>query len=130
MSDENIRLDYIPKLSDQDIEERSPSKIHPAKDRHSSFGWGRRICPGAGLAQNSLFIAIARLLWTFEFLPATEPDGSERQYDTFAYTQGFNIRPQSFPCEIRIRGEKHREVLNKDLRLSIDIMKRFAPFEE
>jgi cytochrome P450 len=41
-------------------------KSHPSKSGHSSFGWGRRICPGAGLAEANLFIALARLLWCFE----------------------------------------------------------------
>lgn len=33
------------------------------KKEHSSYGFGRRICPGRHLANNSLFIDIAVLLW-------------------------------------------------------------------
>lgn len=47
----------------------SGEKQHPSPSGHSSFGWRRRICPGAGLAENSLFIALARLLWTCDILP-------------------------------------------------------------
>jgi cytochrome P450 len=49
---------YVPELKGQ--------KTHPAKAGHSSFGWGRRICPGADLAANSLFIALAKLIWSFD----------------------------------------------------------------
>jgi cytochrome P450 len=50
------------------------------------FGWGRRICYGAGLAENSLFIALAKLLWAFDVGPK-----SSSVYDILAYTEGFNI---------------------------------------
>jgi cytochrome P450 len=30
-----------------------------------TFGIGRRSCPGKQMAQNSLFIAIARILWAY-----------------------------------------------------------------
>jgi cytochrome P450 len=52
---------YVPELKGE--------KVHPAKAGHSSFGWGRRICPGADLAANSLFIALAKLIWSFDILP-------------------------------------------------------------
>lgn len=123
-------LPYLPEPSAEELTEISPPRKHPAKEGHSSFGWGRRICPGAGLAHNSLFIALARLLWAFEFKPVREADGSERKYDTFAYTQGFNIRPRPFECEIDVRGEQRRQVLKAEMKSAESIMSRFAPFEE
>ncbi|EAT77745.1 hypothetical protein HBI56_194320 [Parastagonospora nodorum] len=100
-------------------------KAHPAKTGHSSFGWGRRICPGAGLAENSLIIALAKILWTFDILPVKGV-----KYDTFAYTEGFNIRPKSFRCEIRIRSEVHRKVLEEDFKSAEGVLERFTPFGE
>ncbi|KAJ5449967.1 Cytochrome P450 [Penicillium daleae] len=123
-------LTYLPKTSREDLAKLSPQISHPAKEGHSSFGWGRRICPGAGLAQNSLFIALARLLWAFELQPMREANGSERRYDTFAYTQGFNIRPQPFECEIHVRSEKHRLALMAETIGAEKVMNRFPPFEE
>jgi cytochrome P450 len=100
-------------------------KAHPAKAGHSSFGWGRRICPGAGLAENSLVIALAKIIWAFDILPV---EGVA--YDTFAYTEGFNIRPQKFVCNIRVRSEAHRQVLLDDLREAESVLERFSPFGE
>jgi cytochrome P450 len=103
---------------------------HPSKDGHSSFGWGRRICPGAGLARNSLFIAVAKLLWAFDILPVTEPDGSTRRYDTFAYTEGFNVRPRPFECVFRVRSQRHREVLEQEMLDAENTLAPFTPFAE
>ncbi|KAF2714513.1 cytochrome P450 [Pleomassaria siparia CBS 279.74] len=100
-------------------------KPHPSKSGHSSFGWGRRICPGADLAANSLFIALAKILWAFEIRGLKGV-----QYDTFAYTEGFNIRPKKFECEITIRGEAHREVLLRELESAKEVLEVFTPFEE
>ncbi|KAF1951285.1 cytochrome P450 [Byssothecium circinans] len=98
---------------------------HPAKAGHSSFGWGRRICPGADLAANSLFIALAKILWAFEILPLKGVS-----YDTFAYTEGFNIRPRKFDCEIHVRSEAHRAILQRELKEAKEVLERFTPFKE
>ncbi|KAF2184133.1 cytochrome P450 [Zopfia rhizophila CBS 207.26] len=100
-------------------------KPHPAKSGHSSFGWGRRICPGADLAGNSLFVALAKILWAFDILPI-----EGRRYDTFAYTEGFNIRPRPFECDIKVRSEAHREVLEQEQKEAEAVLEVFTPFEE
>ncbi|KAI7184317.1 putative cytochrome P450 [Hortaea werneckii] len=101
------------------------SKIHPAKAGHSSFGWGRRICPGADLASNSLFIALAKLIWAYDILPI-----EGREYDIFAYTDGFNVRPQKFECYIKVRSEGRRKLLELQREQAMEWLKRFLPFEE
>lgn len=122
-------LSYLPKeyVASTHLEKGEP---HPSRDGHSSFGWGRRICPGAGLARNSLFIAVAKMLWTFDILPITEKDGSTRKYDTFAYTEGFNVRPRPFECVIKVRSEKHEAVLKREFVEAEKTMSRFSAFSE
>jgi cytochrome P450 len=100
-------------------------KIHPAKSGHSSFGWGRRICPGADLAANSLFIALGKLLWAFDILPI-----ESREYDIFAYTDGFNVRPKKFECIIRVRSEAHRKILELEQENALNWLEKFTPFGE
>ncbi|KAF2200671.1 cytochrome P450 [Delitschia confertaspora ATCC 74209] len=110
------------KSKSQTLETR---KQHPSKLGHSSFGWGRRICPGADLASNSLFIALAKILWAYDILPI-----KGRTYDTFAYTEGFNIRPKKFECTIRVRSAQHREVLEREQEMAMGVLERFSAFRE
>ncbi|PVH85068.1 cytochrome P450 [Cadophora sp. DSE1049] len=98
------------------------TKTHPAKAGHSSFGWGRRICPGADLAANSLFIAVSKLVWAFDILPT-------REYDTFDYTDGFNIRPKPFQCLIRVRSAKHQRVLEREKLAADKEMEKFPAYD-
>lgn len=48
----------------------------PLKRDHFTFSTGRRSCPGARLAENSLDIALASILWAFEVRPPLV-DGAE-----------------------------------------------------
>jgi hypothetical protein len=89
------------------------------------LGWGRRICPGADLASNSLFIALAKLLWAFDILAK---EGVK--YDIFNYTEGFNIRPKKFECVVRVRSEEHRRVLEREFEGAQEVMGRFPLFRE
>ena len=100
-------------------------RLHPAKAGHSSFGWGRRICPGADLAANSLFIALGKLLWAFDILPI-----KGKEYDIFAYTDGFNVRPKKFECVIRVRSDVHRKVLEREQHGAKEWLEKFTPFGE
>lgn len=113
----------VTSASEDDRELRG--KAHPSKSGHSSFGWGRRVCPGANLATNSLFIALAKLLWAYDIEPIPG-----RTYDTFRYTEGFNIRPLPFECTIRVRSDRHRMVLEKERDEAMLFLDRFTPFEE
>ncbi|KAK3707460.1 hypothetical protein LTR37_012102 [Vermiconidia calcicola] len=49
----------------------------PLQRDHYAFGAGRRICPGARLAENTLNLALANLVWCFRI----EPPSSEAQMD-------------------------------------------------
>ncbi|EXJ79518.1 hypothetical protein A1O3_07797 [Capronia epimyces CBS 606.96] len=99
---------------------------HPnSKMGHSTFGWGRRVCPGADLAVNSLFAAMSKLLWAYDIKPLKGVT-----YDIFDYTEGFNIRPNPFQCEIRVRSKAHREVLQENLKGAEKTMERFPVFDK
>lgn len=119
-------LGYLPKDYLSATSPENTGKAHPSRLGHSSFGWGRRICPGADLASNNLFIAVAHLMWAFDIKPAKGVT-----YDTYNYTEGFNIRPKPYKCEIRIRSEKHKEVLGREFLQSKDyLMRNFPLFKE
>ncbi|KNG83645.1 putative O-methylsterigmatocystin oxidoreductase [Aspergillus nomiae NRRL 13137] len=75
---------------------------HPdpyARD-HFDFGAGRRICPGMHLAENSLFITIACIIWAFDILPLLE-NGKVGTVDVSdaAYEKGANTLPK--PSKLR-----------------------------
>jgi len=111
-------------ITDPHVAMRLKGKPHPSKDGHSSFGWGRRICPGAGLAANSLFIALSKLIWAFDIMPI-----KGKNYDTFDYTDGFNIRPKSFECVIQVRSKDHGEVLKREMREAEMELEKFPAFD-
>ena len=68
------------------------------RDRDNwTFGAGRRICPGIHVAERTLFMAAARLLWTFDIRKAIDPvTGQEIEVDRDAVTQSIAARPLPF----------------------------------
>ena len=51
-----------------------------------TFGWGRRVCSGQGLAEQGTFITVARLLWGFRIEKAQDAEGKDIPVDIFNYT--------------------------------------------
>ena len=41
------------------------------------FGFGRRICPGKDLAENTVFAMVSNLFYSFRFTPAVDEKGRE-----------------------------------------------------
>jgi hypothetical protein len=77
---------------------------------HFSFGCGRRICPGMHLAEASLFITIARILWAFDVLPGLDENGNEIKVDTQAYEPGLSLTsPKPFRARFVPRSEEKRQ---------------------
>jgi len=68
---------------------------------HMSFGFGRRFCPGKHLAEGTLAIDFATLLWAMRF---ERPEGSRDELDVRTLVQsGLTARPVPFgykavPC--------------------------------
>jgi hypothetical protein len=83
----------------------------PESREHFAFGVGRRSCSGMHVAQNSLFINIARTLWGFNVSKSRDPVSGEVIEPETATENGFLAIPQRFPCRIQARSRRHAEVM-------------------
>ncbi|KAF2462274.1 putative cytochrome P450 [Lineolata rhizophorae] len=91
----------------------------PAERGYMTFGWGRRVCSGQGLAEQGTFITVARLLWGFRIEKARGPDGKPIELDIFNYTNGLNMRPQPFKCSITPRSAEHAAAIEREGRQAL-----------
>lgn len=71
---------------DRFLKESAYARPFPNDKGYMTFGWGRRVCSGQGLAEQGTFISIARLLWAFRIEKARDESGREIPVDIFAYT--------------------------------------------
>ncbi|OJJ55206.1 hypothetical protein ASPSYDRAFT_1160562 [Aspergillus sydowii CBS 593.65] len=90
------------------------SRPFPGEKGYMTFGWGRRVCSGQGLAKQGTFITIARLLWGFKIEKAKDEKGDEIPVDIFDYTNGLNMRPNPFECSITPRSEEIRATIQRE----------------
>lgn len=88
----------------------------PRQRDHFSFGAGRRICPGMHLAENSLFITIAKILWAFEILPPSELGDRFDLIDVSddSYQDGADTVLKPYKIRFRPRNDTVRKVLEKE----------------
>ncbi|KAJ9610229.1 hypothetical protein H2200_005006 [Cladophialophora chaetospira] len=86
----------------------------PNEKGYMTFGWGRRVCSGQGLAEQGTFLTVARLLWGFNIQKALDANGKEIPVDIFAYTNGLNMRPQVFECRITPRTSEIKETIERE----------------
>ncbi|KAL8380741.1 hypothetical protein RB595_005156 [Gaeumannomyces hyphopodioides] len=86
----------------------------PGDKGYHTFGWGRRVCSGQALAEQGVWIMIARLLWAFNIRKKRDASGKEIPVDIFAFTNGLNMRPQPFECDITPRSEEIRATIERE----------------
>ncbi|CAG8897611.1 unnamed protein product [Penicillium egyptiacum] len=69
---------------------------------HFTFGAGRRICPGIHLAENGLFLAVANLIWAYEFRLPLDDKGNEVPLDIGdeGFMEGAIRVPKEYPVRI------------------------------
>lgn len=60
------------------------------------FGFGRRVCPGRHLAEDSLWIAMATILSTLSITKAIDEDGQEIIPDSTPIAIGIQAARESF----------------------------------
>jgi len=76
----------------------------PDPAQNGTFGFGRRICPGRTLAENSIWLVAASLLACFTFEPIKDENGKDIQYTTLPLP-GVFIHLPPFECSIIPRSE-------------------------
>lgn len=76
------------------------------KRDHFLFGAGRRVCQGMHIAERSLFLAISRLLWAFDFELAEDENGMAAVPDAAALTEGIFVLPKKFPARLVPRNAR------------------------
>ncbi|KAI0319659.1 cytochrome P450 [Amylostereum chailletii] len=78
------------------------------------YGFGRRVCPGRFVANETLFIAIARTLWAFQISPVADSKGKPVLPDPDAFTSGLARRPLPFECVLRPRNGDISKIILAD----------------
>src|ERR1700761_7060790 len=87
---------------------REPLDKFPNLQNFSAFGFGRRICPGMNIAENSLYLLISRLAWAAEI--SKRPGFDVPLYD---YTAGVNVQPKPFTFDLKARSEARKNVVDR-----------------
>lgn len=77
---------------------------------HLGFGAGRRVCVGNNVGVSNMFLALARLLYCFEFepVPGAPIDLSQPLRGT--------VEKAAFQAKIRVRSEAHRQLIERECR--------------
>jgi len=78
------------------------SKLN-ANMRHFQFGFGRRVCPGQHIANQSVYINTATLLWAFNITKQKDANGRPVEIDTLNFTNTVNSHPEPFQAAFEPR---------------------------
>jgi Cytochrome P450 len=89
---------------------KSPLSQFPSLVNYSMFGFGRRICPGMNIAERSLFILTARILWACQMGKKRDSEGIEIEIPEYDYVAGFNTQPNFFEFELTERKGRGKVV--------------------
>lgn len=104
---------FDPERFDDEEEGLFYTATNPENRRSFGFGSGRRSCQGIHIAERSLFLAISRLIWAFDILPAKDSNGNEEMPDPSKLTQGFVCLPEPFKAVIRPRSAERAAMVRK-----------------
>jgi len=99
-----------------------PSKFDP--DRHLgdhpqadpfqfTFGFGRRVCPGAHFAELQMFLNMASILASFKLMKPLDDDGHEYEPSTEFQSTAATIHLKPFPCRIIPRSKEVAQMINQ-----------------
>ncbi|KAI4720577.1 cytochrome P450 [Aureobasidium sp. EXF-10727] len=87
----------------------------PSKRGTIGFGAGRRICPGMHVADRSLFLGIAGILWSFSITPKKDAEGRDMLPDPdYLIVGGIVARPGPFEATILPRDENRARIIREE----------------
>ncbi|KAF9549831.1 cytochrome P450 [Agrocybe pediades] len=110
------------------LNDNGPSSSSSSSSSMFFFGFGRRICPGMHIAQNSLFIVIVRILWAYNVVLQKDAGGNPVPMpDVDDLVGGLVVRPRNVPfyLEDRRRGTSVAGLVLEEGRKAEEEVKSF-----
>lgn len=78
------------------------------------------MCPGIHLAERSMWRVTAKLLWAFEF-----EEIKSSPLDINAFTSSNLMRPLPYQVTVKVRSERHHQVLNQELKGALEFLAQY-----
>ncbi|KAI0134463.1 cytochrome P450 [Xylariales sp. AK1849] len=108
---------------DHQTSAQAANNTDPSKRDHFVFGAGRRLCQGMHIADRSLYLAIARLLWAFDFHRSIdEKTGQEIVPDMKDLTEGLFVLPKPFKVDIVPRSSSKASCVREEWSKMTDLL--------
>ncbi|EIN04046.1 cytochrome P450 [Punctularia strigosozonata HHB-11173 SS5] len=103
--------------------------VDPSYFKHTMpFGFGRRICPGRHLVDNTIRVNTMDLVWGFTFgPPINEATGKPEPLDLWSYSEGLGTGPKPYKCTIKPRSSQHADLIRSEFESAIPL---YGPYEE
>ncbi|KAI6355892.1 hypothetical protein MCOR25_008049 [Pyricularia grisea] len=86
------------------------------------FGTGLRNCPGQKMAEYSVMLVIAKLLWAFEI---SSPDGKLDTSMETGYDDAFMLAPNPARLSFRLRSQVRGDILQREWKKADEWLARF-----
>ncbi|QBZ53625.1 hypothetical protein PoMZ_09313 [Pyricularia oryzae] len=86
------------------------------------FGTGLRNCPGQKMAENSVMLVVAKLLWAFEI---SSPDGKLDTSMETGYDDAFMLAPNPARLSFRLRSQIRGDVVQREWKKADEWLARF-----
>ncbi|KAF8271997.1 cytochrome P450 [Lactarius quietus] len=101
--------------------EVAPGPPDTKEESHVTYGFGRRLCVGRHVANNSLFIDIAILLWALKIERKKDATGKLLPLDVDGFVEdGLVVRPVPYECDITPRFPEAHSLLSHEIELHGD----------
>ncbi|KAI0300590.1 cytochrome P450 [Multifurca ochricompacta] len=98
--------------------ELAPCPPETKEEGHVTYGFGRRVCVGKHVANNSLFIDIAMMLWACKIEPGKDEYGHVVPIDVDGWVEdGLVVRPIPFKADVSPRFPEAPALLAEELDL-------------
>lgn len=75
------------------------------------FGFGRRICPGRNLAENTIYLSVAQSLAVFNVTKPIDPKTGKEVEPAIKFEPGVISHPAPFKCVIKPRSSQHEALI-------------------
>lgn len=96
----------------------APGPPDTKEESHVTYGFGRRLCVGRHVANNSLFIDMAIMLWALNIERTVDETGKPTPLDIDGCVEdGLVVRPMPFKCKITPRFPEAIAVLEQEKEL-------------